>query len=187
MLRVTHAEVNLAAICHNVRAARELAPGMKVLVAVKAQAYGHGAVSVARRLADEHLADWFGVATVSEGIELREAGIDIPILRLSHCFPDELADAIRGLNEDEQIRLVALAWLGRGTYDIDEWSDAVRTARDEHNPRTAEYLMGLPLLGDYLADGLALFGEGIVDDSDTREGVNREDEPLGNMPDKGRD
>ena len=94
MLRVTHAEVNLAAICHNVRAARELAPGMKVLVAVKAQAYGHGAVSVARRLADEHLADWFGVATVSEGIELREAGIDIPILRLSHCFPDELADAI---------------------------------------------------------------------------------------------
>ena len=100
---------------------------------------------------------------------------------------DELADAIRGLNEDEQIRLVALAWLGRGTYDIDEWSDAVRTARDEHNPRTAEYLMGLPLLGDYLADGLALFGEGIVDDSDTREGLNQEDEPLGNMPDKSRD
>jgi alanine racemase len=92
--RVTHAEVNLAAICRNVRAARELAPGMKVLVAVKAQAYGHGAVSVARRLADEHLADWFGVATVSEGIELREAGIDTPILRLSHCFPDELAAAI---------------------------------------------------------------------------------------------
>jgi hypothetical protein len=47
--------------------------------------------------------------------------------------------------------------------------------------------MGLPLLGDYLADGLALFGEGIVDDSDTREGLNQEDEPLGNMPDKSRD
>jgi hypothetical protein len=100
---------------------------------------------------------------------------------------EELADAIRGLNEDEQIRLVALAWLGRGTYDIDEWPDAVRTARDERNPRTAEYLMGLPLLGDYLADGLALFGEGIVDDSDTREGLNQEDEALGNMPDKSRD
>ena len=63
----------------------------------------------------------------------------------------------------------------------------MRTARDERNPRTAEYLMGLPLLGDYLADGLALFGEGIVDDSDTREGLNQEDEPLGNMPDKSRD
>jgi alanine racemase len=92
--RVTHAEVNLAAICRNVRAAREAAPGMKVLVAVKAQAYGHGAVPVARRLADEHLADWFGVATVSEGIELRAAGIDTPILRLSHCFADELAAAM---------------------------------------------------------------------------------------------
>ena len=95
---------------------------------------------------------------------------------------EELAGAIRGLNQDEQIRLVALAWLGRGTYDIDEWHDAVRTARDEYNPRTAEYLMGLPLLGDYLEDGLAMFGEGIVDDSDTREGVDEEDEPLGNVP-----
>jgi hypothetical protein len=51
---------------------------------------------------------------------------------------EELADAIRGLNEDEQIRLVALAWLGRGTYDIDEWRDAVRTARDVRKPPAAE-------------------------------------------------
>ncbi len=94
---------------------------------------------------------------------------------------EALADAIRGLNQDEQIRLVALAWLGRGTYDIEEWDEALRTAQGEHNERTAEYLMGLPLLGDYLEDGLALFGEGIVDDSDTREGVDDEDEPLGNM------
>lgn len=93
----------------------------------------------------------------------------------------ELADAIRGLNSDEQIRLVALAWLGRGTYDLAEWREALQTARAEHNARTAEYLMGLPLLGDYLEDGLALFDEGIVDDSDTREGVDEEDEPLGNM------
>ena len=50
--------------------------------------------------------------------------------------------------------------------------------------RAAEYLLGLPLLGDYLEDGLAMFDEGIVDDADTREGVDGEDEPLGNMPDK---
>lgn len=76
----------------------------------------------------------------------------------------ELADAIRALNEEEQINLVALAWLGRGTYDISEWNTALETARSEHNGRTAQYLMGLPLLGDYLEEGLAQFGEAISDD-----------------------
>ena len=56
--------------------------------------------------------------------------------------------------------------------------------RSEHSRRTAEYLLGLPLLGDYLEDGLAMFDEGIVDDTDTREGLDAEDEPLGNTPDK---
>jgi hypothetical protein len=97
---------------------------------------------------------------------------------------EELLGAIRGLNDDERVRLVALAWLGRGTYELDEWHEAVTTARDEHGRRAAEYLLGLPLLGDYLEDGLALFGEGIVDTSDTREGVDAENEPLGNMTDK---
>ena len=97
---------------------------------------------------------------------------------------DELADAIRSLNEEEQVNLVALAWLGRGTYDIDEWSDALRAAREERNGRTAEYLMGLPLLGDYLEDGLAAFDEGIVDEDDENEGVDEEDEPLDGMDDE---
>lgn len=96
----------------------------------------------------------------------------------------ELIGYINGLNEDEQIELVALAWVGRGTYDISEWADALDTARTEHNNRTAQYLLGLPLLGDYLENGLDAFGEGIVDDSDEREGLNAEDEPLGNMPDR---
>jgi hypothetical protein len=97
---------------------------------------------------------------------------------------EELLGAIRGLNDDERIKLVALAWLGRGTYDIDEWKEAVATAKSEHSRRTAEYLLNLPLLGDYLEDGLALFDEGIVDDSDKTEGVDSENEPLGNMTDK---
>ena len=96
----------------------------------------------------------------------------------------ELSAAIRALNEDERAELVALAWLGRGTYDLDEWKDAVETARSEHKKRTDDYLLGLPLLGDYLEDGLALFDEGIVDQDDKREGLSAEDEPLGNMPDK---
>lgn len=77
---------------------------------------------------------------------------------------EELAGAIRELNEDEQIELVALAWLGRGTYDLSEWPQALQTARDEHNKRTAEYLLGLPMLGDYLEEGLAAFGETISDE-----------------------
>jgi len=97
---------------------------------------------------------------------------------------EELLGAIRSLNDDERIRLVALAWIGRGTYGLDEWREAVDTARSEHSRRTAEYLLSLPLLGDYLEDGLAMFDEGVVDDSDTREGLNSEDDPLGNMPDR---
>lgn len=71
----------------------------------------------------------------------------------------ETAEFIRSLDEEEQINLVALAWVGRGTYQITEWREALRVARNEHNRRTAEYLLGLPLLGDYLEEGLAAFGE----------------------------
>ena len=97
---------------------------------------------------------------------------------------EELLGAIRELPEDERFQLVALAWLGRGTYDISEWKTALDTAQSEHKKRAAEYLLGLPLLGDYLEDGLALFDEGIVDDADTREGLDAEDEPLDGMQDK---
>jgi hypothetical protein len=76
---------------------------------------------------------------------------------------EELLGAIRSLNEEQRMHLVALAWLGRGTYDMDEWRDAVATAHSEHGRRAAEYLISLPLLGDYLEDGLALFGEGIAE------------------------
>jgi hypothetical protein len=71
----------------------------------------------------------------------------------------EIVEFIRALDEDEQTNLVALAWVGRGTYDLSEWNEALREARSEHNKRVAEYLLGLPLLGDYLEEGLAAFGE----------------------------
>jgi len=72
---------------------------------------------------------------------------------------DELAEMIAGLNEDEQVELVALAWLGRGSYAVDEWEDAKSEASNAHNDRTAQYLMGMPLLADYLEEGLAAFGQ----------------------------
>jgi len=90
----------------------------------------------------------------------------------------ELTSFINGLDEEEQINLVALAWLGRGTFGSDEWDEAIDTARNEHNNRTAQYLLGLPLLGDYLADGLEAFGESFDDETDEEldeEPVSEED------------
>jgi hypothetical protein len=71
----------------------------------------------------------------------------------------EIVEFIRALDEDEQLNLVALAWVGRGTYEIGEWHEALREARSEHRTRVADYLLQLPLLGDYLEEGLAAFGE----------------------------
>ena len=73
-------EIDLAALAHNVRSLKAiLKPGTDLMSVVKADAYGHGAVTVAK-VALKSGATWLGVATVPEGIELREAGIDAPIL-----------------------------------------------------------------------------------------------------------
>ncbi|MGE5157273.1 MAG: DUF3775 domain-containing protein [Gemmatimonas sp.] len=70
----------------------------------------------------------------------------------------ELRAIIRGLNQDEQIDLVALTWLGRGDGTLDEWQDLREEAARAHNRRTAEYVLGMPLLSDYLEEGLSQFG-----------------------------
>lgn len=76
----------------------------------------------------------------------------------------ELSSFIRALNEDEQIDLVALVWLGRGEGGLDDWDDLRARAIDARgtyaNARreTADYLLGEPMLGDFLADGLDAFG-----------------------------
>jgi hypothetical protein len=70
----------------------------------------------------------------------------------------ELIAMIRGLNEDEQVDLVALAWLGRGDGDVDDWDDLRAEASRAHNKRTAQYLLGIPVLGDLLEEALSQFG-----------------------------
>ncbi len=69
----------------------------------------------------------------------------------------ELTAFISALNEDEQIDLVALTWLGRGDGTIEEWDDLRAEASRAHNRRTASYLLGMPLLADHLEDGLGQF------------------------------
>jgi len=71
---------------------------------------------------------------------------------------DELISFINDLNDDEQIDLVALAWLGREDNTLADWPELRAEAARAHNKRTAAYLLGMPLLGDYLASGLEQFG-----------------------------
>jgi hypothetical protein len=70
----------------------------------------------------------------------------------------ELAEFIAALNEDEQASLVALAWLGRGSFSPDEFDDAIETAKAERVNKTEDYLLGMPLLADYLEEGLDKLG-----------------------------
>jgi len=71
---------------------------------------------------------------------------------------EELRELIADLNVDEAAELIALMWIGRGDYQPEEWDDAVAAARDRGNKRTAAYLMGMPMLGDWLEEGLEAIG-----------------------------
>lgn len=70
-----------------------------------------------------------------------------------------LEEQITALNEDEQAALIALAWIGRGDYEAEDWEEALRLAR-ERNERgdAAAYLTGMEMLGDLLSEGLEAFG-----------------------------
>ncbi|MCO5065167.1 MAG: DUF3775 domain-containing protein [Rhizobiaceae bacterium] len=70
----------------------------------------------------------------------------------------ELRALIEDLNVDEATELVALAWIGRGDFEAAEWSEAVAAARQQSARRAARYLMGMPMLGDYLEEGLEALG-----------------------------
>ena len=75
----------------------------------------------------------------------------------------ELVAFINGLNDDEQAHLVALAWIGRGTFGPEDLDEAVETARNERVNSTSQYLIGMPLLADYLEEGLDKLGISVAD------------------------
>jgi hypothetical protein len=75
----------------------------------------------------------------------------------------ELRDAISSLNEDEVVEVTAMVWLGRGDFNREEWADALELARERHNRRSAQYLVGIPNLGDCLEEGAAQLGISIED------------------------
>ncbi len=90
-----YAEISLSAIGHNIAEVRKrIAPEVKLLAVIKADAYGHGAVEVGKYLEDK--ADYFAVATLEEAEELRESGIRLPILILGYTSPRQYSPLVEG-------------------------------------------------------------------------------------------
>jgi alanine racemase len=148
--RPTVCFIDLDALRWNFRQIRsKVGPGVKVLSMVKANGYGHGAPAVAKALAAEGN-DAFGVATLEEGVELRQAGIQAPILVLAGAYPDqvdqffdnrltpvihalenakELDRAARGRNKTFNVHLKVDTGMGRIGFlaaEIDSWLPKIK-------------------------------------------------------------
>lgn len=141
------AVVDLAAIRHNVRHLKQLAAPAALMAVVKADAYGHGAVPVARA-AIQGGADMLGVAHVTEALELREAGFTAPVLAWLHTVNTDFAAAIehqvalgvsgweleeiarvaQDIGVTAQVHLKVDTGLGRNGYTMAGWPAAVRAA-----------------------------------------------------------
>ena len=88
--------------------------------------------------------------------------------RSSGTVASALKTFISDMNVDEQVSLVALTWIGRGTYEPQELEDALETARAERVNPTEDYLLGIPLLADHLEAGLDRLGISV---EDSEEGI----------------
>lgn len=149
--RPTWAEIDLDALARNYRLIRKrVGPDVKVMAAVKADAYGHGAVECARLLQPEGV-DWFGVALAEEGVELREAGITRPILCLGGfwegqedvCLQQNLTPVVyrldmiesldraarsAGVNADVHVKIdTGMGRLGIQTDEVPEFCAALKS------------------------------------------------------------
>ena len=122
MTRPAAVHIDLSAIRHNYRIAKALAPTARAVAVIKANAYGHGAVAVARALEPD--ADAFAVACIEEALELRESGITRPILLLEGVFePDELTLVERTQLTPVIHSQVQMDWLlqARPSRPLDVW------------------------------------------------------------------
>jgi hypothetical protein len=110
-------------------------------------------VAILAREIDAKVAPWDneGDDTDSDGGAILEAHADDPAIA-------EFTEFVDGLNEDEQASLVAVMWIGRDTFSPEDLEEAIETARSEAINKTSEYLLGIPLLADYLEAGLEALG-----------------------------
>ena len=78
----------------------------------------------------------------------------------------ELRGFIDRLNDDEAAELIAMFWVGRGSFEAEDWAEAVQTARAEATTPTADYLLGSPHFADHLEAGAEAMGLDIADAED---------------------
>ncbi len=116
-MRPALAHINLKNLRDNVEKLRKLSRAPLLMGIIKAQAYGHGAIRVAE--ASQDLVDYFGVATVAEGIELRKSGVEKPIAILGGFYPGEEEALLKynlepALFSEKQVKFLSLAGKRRG-------------------------------------------------------------------------
>ena len=75
----------------------------------------------------------------------------------------EIREVVDDLNVDEQVELVAMTWVGRGDFSVDEWDEALEAAGERRLGKTSKYLLGMPLLGDMLEEGFVALGYSLED------------------------
>lgn len=75
----------------------------------------------------------------------------------NEAVEDEVRTLLEDLPEDEAAEVLALAWVGRGTYDASEWDEAIETANEDDNDSVVDQLLDMPMLAGYLDAGLAAF------------------------------
>lgn len=90
-------------------------------------------------------------------VEVLEQRRDDPVFAELHAF-------IGALDEDQQVDLVALALLGRGDYGVEDWQEARSDAAAARNGRTSDYLLGMPLLAEFLEEALSQTGRNCSDE-----------------------
>ncbi len=118
----TYAEINLDNLAHNIGCIRQKVAPSGLIPVIKAGAYGHGAVPVAKRLVREGCT-MFAVARFEEAMELRDSGISQRILLLGRIFPDDIAQAVKAgliisIFGQEDLRLVEKACGDFGTHAV---------------------------------------------------------------------
>jgi alanine racemase len=158
--RPTWAEINLDALAANFQTVRErVGPNVGVMAVVKADAYGHGAVDCARRLEGEGT-KWFAVALPEEGLELRRAGINAPILCLGGfwngqeqaCLNDRLVPVVYRLDMVETLDAAARA-AGR-IADVHVKIDTGMGRLGVRHEATREFVNALSRFRNIRVDGL---------------------------------
>src|SRR6266852_27400 len=172
--RPTWAEIDLDALASNFRVIREhVGPDVKVMAAVKANAYGHGAAECARRLEAEDV-DWFGVALPEEGVELRGAGITKPILCLGGFWEGQEALCLQERLTPVVYRPDMIESLDRVARDTGVVAD-VHVKVDTGMGRLGVRVDALPAFCDALARCKNIRVDGLMTHLAAADDPNRED------------